>query len=956
MMRWTSAILALFLLFLLPVHTNAQEPTLITQFPLKTLYPYPGCSLGDHCAGGSTKYHLGLDLETNSDPLHSVVGTDVLAPVDGLVKDSRASNNYGGIVIIETTDQQATYILGHMDPSTLRVSKGRRVRVGDQVGQIGSDEVNGVGGPHVHIGIHKGPYGATDSLCPSDDNSFAYRGYTYCQSVTNSWNDPLPFTLNKCVGCYSDGWNNDGSSQAFLDAYLKQRNYTVILGSPTQDPGNPQSHFVHDWRGPTGTSLGLLVQNFANADFAKNGAILRRQGGSAAHVIRGGFWNMYRYNDGPNTYGAPTTDEGYWRNPSDGRTFQAAQQFEQGLMLWDPTYNNGNVSFWLGHQTAGILGIAPTSTVHIAGFATSTEKTLTLSLTTAAHDYVTLSIINNSPMSYNSLTLFRNGISVGDLAGATTIITDNGVSAGTSYEYYLEGRYNSWGTVSVSDAITVITPPQAGTFSLLATARTATIVDLTFLNSVNPGYPIRITRDSTPIGTIAGTEFTDTGRSPTTTHIYQGELVTQSGGHIAWSNAASTMTLPPVDEIPLPAQSPPQDPSIPLRIIDGVTLANPAPPQLVIGGSCTTIAFAMMNVGTSQLQLNYMQPQAIVELAPGWQVTRNFRTDTFPAVLTLNPNDTYTFIGDNCIDPYPGGIAANVTIKVFVKKKNIGGLWEVTDYSSTATHLAFHVYESNTNPDVAVSAVRVVPEHPAEGDHGYIELDVLNQGDRATSGQIRLDVSGSDGLRRTLNVDQLNAQQSRSVSIDLATLAGGTHQFAYVLDPTNTAFEWNENNNGGFVDYYVAFPANDQDGDGALDTTDNCPRVANSTQVDSDSDGFGDLCDCAPYDPGSKASPAEVAYLRFNNGTELSWDSLAAQSGVGVTYDGIRGVLAELPVGSGANELCLAPTVASSTLADHATPSSGDAFWYLVRGSNACGVGTYGHTSNQVARTSAACP
>jgi hypothetical protein len=41
----------------------------------------------------------------------------------------------------------------------------------------------------------------------------------------------------------------------------------------------------------------------------------------------------------------------------------------------------------------------------------------------------------------------------------------------------------------------------------------------------------------------------------------------------------------------------------------------------------------------------------------------------------------------------------------------------------------------------------------------------------------------------------------------------------------------------------------DQDIDGITDLNDNCPRVYNPDQVDSDGDGVGDLCDHAPNQP-----------------------------------------------------------------------------------------------------------
>ena len=39
------------------------------------------------------------------------------------------------------------------------------------------------------------------------------------------------------------------------------------------------------------------------------------------------------------------------------------------------------------------------------------------------------------------------------------------------------------------------------------------------------------------------------------------------------------------------------------------------------------------------------------------------------------------------------------------------------------------------------------------------------------------------------------------------------------------------------------FVTTDDDGDGILDTEDNCPLVANADQLDTDGDGIGDVCD-----------------------------------------------------------------------------------------------------------------
>ena len=47
----------------------------------------------------------------------------------------------------------------------------------------------------------------------------------------------------------------------------------------------------------------------------------------------------------------------------------------------------------------------------------------------------------------------------------------------------------------------------------------------------------------------------------------------------------------------------------------------------------------------------------------------------------------------------------------------------------------------------------------------------------------------------------------------------------------------------------VAAIGHDEDADGVADTTDNCPNVPNTDQLDTDGDGVGDACDREPTNP-----------------------------------------------------------------------------------------------------------
>jgi hypothetical protein len=78
-------------------------------------------------------------------------------------------------------------------------------------------------------------------------------------------------------------------------------------------------------------------------------------------------------------------------------------------------------------------------------------------------------------------------------------------------------------------------------------------------------------------------------------------------------------------------------------------------------------------------------------------------------------------------------------------------------------------------------------------------------------------------------------------------------------------------------------------------------------------------------------------------------------AGSATVHDVARGLLSELPVGSGAAETCLASGPANSAM-DTTTPAVGEGRWYLVRGRNGCAAGIYGTASDGSINVTAACP
>jgi hypothetical protein len=175
------------------------------------------------------------------------------------------------------------------------------------------------------------------------------------------------------------------------------------------------------------------------------------------------------------------------------------------------------------------------------------------------------------------------------------------------------------------------------------------------------------------------------------------------------------------------------------------------------------------------------------------------------------------------------------------------------------------------------------------------------------------------------------------------------------------------------LDYVSAYPDGvvlTQGDVGLAHGFDNCPDDSNPDQADLDGDGLGDACDpdvdgdgwddtvdCAPLDGGAFAPPGAVSGLGIDEDREtLRWDSLAASAGTGTVYDVVRGDLSELPVGSGAAETCIENDLPGVTTSDGAPVPPETGYWYLVRGENVCGIGTYGFATSGSPRITGSCP
>jgi hypothetical protein len=167
----------------------------------------------------------------------------------------------------------------------------------------------------------------------------------------------------------------------------------------------------------------------------------------------------------------------------------------------------------------------------------------------------------------------------------------------------------------------------------------------------------------------------------------------------------------------------------------------------------------------------------------------------------------------------------------------------------------------------------------------------------------------------------------------------------------------------------------DTDGDLVADAGDNCPLNSNPGQENFDADGMGDACDpdddndavadaadCRSLDPTLWAAPGESPVtLSWTSAQILGWTSLGPVSGPATRYDVLRGPLADLHGGQPAGHefdgaVCRRNDTDALDETDSDLPAAGSGYYYLIRGDNVCGIGSFGRGSSGMERVSTACP
>jgi hypothetical protein len=129
------------------------------------------------------------------------------------------------------------------------------------------------------------------------------------------------------------------TSYAFAEGY--ERNGSAVnLGSAYND--NSGTVYVHNWTiVKNNISYTVRIQNFNGGKFGSL-AIIYNPNNNEAYVIRHGFWDYYRFNEGPYLLGFPLEDE----HSTSTAGQLSRQNFEKGYLIWDgknvKAYNDNN--------------------------------------------------------------------------------------------------------------------------------------------------------------------------------------------------------------------------------------------------------------------------------------------------------------------------------------------------------------------------------------------------------------------------------------------------------------------------------------------------------------------------------------------------------------------------------------------------------------------------------------
>ena len=127
---------------------------------------------------------------------------------------------------------------------------------------------------------------------------------------------------------------------------------------------------------------------------------------------------------------------------------------------------------------------------------------------------------------------------------------------------------------------------------------------------------------------------------------------------------------------------------------------------------------------------------------------------------------------------------------------------------------------------------------------------------------------------------------------------------------------------------------------------------------DVDGDGADNATDCRPLDGTVFAAPVDVTGVLVQNfgAAQISWD---LQGGSGTVFDIATGIVADLrtPAGFRPGTCLVSAAQGPADFDTRPEPAPGVTYYYMIRGRNTCGMGSYGSPDRDThGSTGAPCP
>lgn len=248
-----------------------------------------------------------------------------------------------------------------------------------------------------------------------------------------------------------------------------------------------------------------------------------------------------------------------------------------------------------------------------------------------------------------------------------------------------------------------------------------------------------------------------------------------------------------------------------------------------------------------------------------------------------------------------------------------------------------------------------------QNSNGWTILDVLWADERNNIG-CRID-DDSDGVTDEETADMVDEDSDGLTDEDLCTIqidiyfsrSVDTHSATPTFSPnkriTTLSFGAPQVPPNFLGDYVDMLPFGSDDYAVWADTRggDNDVYWDRIGDMDSDSDGTLDFPDCNPSDATVIAGPSvvqSVTVSKSGSNASVTWTSQDPTAGTGTVYDIVTGLVSQLKAsGNYSNATCLVNNHGNTPYLDTRTPPpSGDAYYYLLRAHNSCGIGSFGST------------